>query len=89
MKTTPQVIFDQLIANIDEDIRCFDNVDPACKNLNEPLPGRSQLDNKGPSTIKDPTPKNPLTKPTIPSPLKDITNVTPAQCPLDPANDKR
>ena len=89
MKTTPQVIFDQLIADIDEDIHCFDSMDPACKNLNEPLPCQSQLDDKRPSTIKDPTPKNPLTKPTVPSPLKDVTNVTSAQCPLNPANDER
>lgn len=39
MKYTPQVNFDQLIADIDEDINCFDNVDPAGKSPNEHLSG--------------------------------------------------
>lgn len=67
-KYTPQVNFDQLIADIDKDIRCFDIVDPACKIPSKLHLGRSQLDDKGPNTVKD-TPTSTLAKPTDPSPL--------------------
>nr|POE60401.1 putative ribonuclease h protein [Quercus suber] len=87
MKFTTQVSFDQLIADIEKDIHCFDSTNPACKNPKELHMGRSHLGEKGPSTVNV-TPNNTPTKSTTQSPLKDITNHTLAQSPLNPGNDK-
>ena len=88
MKYTSQPDFEQIIADIDEDIRCFDKVDLGAPKPSEPQPGPSQQSGNGPSPAKDPTIKTPSSL-MDPNPLKDISNHPPAQGLLNPGNEKR
>ena len=88
MKYTSKSDFEQIIADIDEDIRCFDNVNPGVQKPSEPHRGPSQQSGNGPSPEKDPTQ---ITHSSLmdSSPLKDISNHPPPQGPLNPGNEKR
>ena len=89
LKPTQPLDFGQLTEEVDVDIRCFDNADPACYNVNNCHLGRSPLlVNEQESLNGSPT-KGPLTKPRDSNPTQDTNSTTPAQNLMNPANDKK
>ena len=89
LKPTQLLDFGQLIEEIDVDIRCFNNVDPACNNTNDShLDQRPLRVNEQESLSGSPF-EGPLTKPKVSNPIQDTNSTTVAQNLMNTTNEKK